>query len=261
MPQRHGRIAERAGRGDRGADVEAAAEALDVVDRGEERARGGRAYDDREDDQREHGQRHAGAEAHAQGVRHGHLQHGGERADPAEHAHREAEQRIGVVDDQPGRAGDHHEPADHPRREVHAQLAPDDGVHRLERQQPPREQEPAGQRVGQPLADAHGAHERHEADHGERQPERERRRLPGLQPAHGHRDARDEPRRSQHEPAAAAAPGRRLGQPPDRGHDVEDAHPPRGDGDDREGRAGRRSHRRRRGSAAWRRAGSPALAS
>ena len=113
-------------RRDLGADVEAAAEGLHVVDRAQERSGGRGADDDREDDQREHRQRHAGAEAHAQRVGHRHLEHRREGADATRDAHRRAEQDVGVVDDQPGGAGDEHQAADDPGREVHGQFAPGD---------------------------------------------------------------------------------------------------------------------------------------
>ena len=73
-----------------GAHVEAAAEALDVVDARMNEPDEVVPVDEREDDEGEHRERHAGAEAVAQRVGHRHPQDRREGADPAEDAHRDA---------------------------------------------------------------------------------------------------------------------------------------------------------------------------
>ena len=87
-----GHVVDRCGAGRPGAHLEPAAEVLDA-DGVDERAVRRGARHEREDDEREHRERRAGAEACGERIGDRHAQHRRERADAAERPHDEPEQR------------------------------------------------------------------------------------------------------------------------------------------------------------------------
>ena len=99
-------------------------------------------------------------------------------------------------------------------------------VHRLEREQPPRHEDRAGDGVGDALREADGLGQRDQADDRERHAHRERGRLIGREAGHGQRGAEREAGDREHGVAARAPARGRLGRAADRGDDVQPAHAP-----------------------------------
>ena len=105
-----------------------------------------------EDDEREHGEREAGADLVAERIGDGGNQHGAQYPGASCCRRERAQEQVGVVHDRPDRGGDHEHPGDEHHLEVGRQLR-DQVRPRVRGHDPEGQHQEAQERKGQPVHD------------------------------------------------------------------------------------------------------------